>query len=484
VDLKKQAILGVVWSAVAVWGRQIIAFVVFALLARILDAKAFGLLSLAYVFLSFVQIFVHQGFTVAIVQREQIDDEDLDTAFWSNLLISIVLTVFSISIAGYIAELFKQPEIEPVIQGLSINLVLYALSAVQNSILQRRMLFKSIAVRSLIAILAGGLVGSVMALKGFGVWSLVGKQLAESLFGVIVLWNASKWRPRFRFSKEKFKDLFAFGSAILGIEISNYVSENSDNFLIGYFLGSIALGYYSIAYKLLYISTGFITSVIGNITIPTFSRLQHEPERLRKAFYIATKLNNVINFPIFTIIALLAPQIVTVVFGEKWLSSAKVIQVFAIMGIYQSLQYLLVSVIISMGKPQWRFKIMLLSSAINVLLFLRVTQFGILAVAWALTAQSLLISLPLYLLAVKKLINIEFKEYIKEFWSSTISSFLMAIFILLMKQLLIGSTNSTLFLLSTLLAGVMVYAILIRLLDPNLFRYLLGLLPKRNALIS
>jgi O-antigen/teichoic acid export membrane protein len=484
VDLKKQAILGVVWSAVAIWGRQIIAFIVFALLARILDAKAFGLLSLAYVFLSFVQIFVHQGFTVAIVQREQIDDEDLDTAFWSNLLISIVLTVFSISIAGYIAELFKQPEIEPVIQGLSINLVLYALSAVQNSILQRRMLFKSIAVRSLVAILSGGLVGSVMALSGFGVWSLVGKQLAESLFGIVFLWNASKWRPKFRFSKEKFKKLFAFGTAILGIEIANYVSENTDNFLIGYFLGPIALGYYSIAYKLLYISTGFITSVIGNITIPTFSRLQHEPERIRNAFYIATKLNNVVNFPVFTVIALLAPQIVIVVFGEKWLASAKVIQVFCIMGIYQSLQYLFVAVIISMGKPHWRLKIMLLSSSINVILFLIVTRFGILAVALALIAQSIAVSLPLYLFAVKKLINLEFKEYFKGFWTSITSSFLMAIFILLMKQLLISSTNLTLFLCLTLLGSVVIYTMSIRILDPTLFKYLLGLLPKRNAIIS
>lgn len=479
-SLKHQVVVGLLWSAVDNWGRQVIAFAIFALLARILGAEAFGQIALANVFMSFIQIFVHQGFTVAIVQKSEIDDEHLDTAFWSNFLISIFLCILSICFAGNVASIFKEIAIKPVIQCLSINFILYALCTVQDSILRRKMQFKALAIRSIFSIIGGGIVGCTMALTGYGIWSLVGKQLAEGLIGSITLWRASDWRPGFRISIQKFKDLSSFGISILGIEISNYFSTNSDNLIIGYVLGSVALGHYSIAYKFIYVSIGFISAVISNVTMPIFSRLQKKPDDLKKLFYTASKLSGVINIPFFAVFAILAREITIICFGEKWLPSVQTMQVFALVGIYRSLEYIFVDLIVAIGKPQLRLKIMLASSIINLILFVLVVRWGILAVAIALAIQCFLVAIPLYLLAIKRTILIDFNSYIQQFYTATLCTIIIVLIITFAKFSMISLLSLPVFLSFNVLTSVVTYGILLKLIDPLLFKYLLNLLPMKN----
>ena len=114
------------------------------------------------------------------------------------------------------------------------------------AILQRKLAFDKLAARSLAAAMVGGVVGVSMAFAGFGVWSLVGQNLAIALVGAIVLWRASDWRPGFGLSKRHYRDLFGFGVPVLGTSILRASVRRSDDFLIGYFLGPTSLGYYTI----------------------------------------------------------------------------------------------------------------------------------------------------------------------------------------------------------------------------------------------
>ena len=198
-----------------------------------------------------MQIFLDQGFSVAIIQRKEVDAEHLDTAFWTTLAISILLTFLSMACAGQAADFFKQPQLIPIIRCLSISFAFSGLSSVQQAILERRLAFKSLAIRSLIAVIIGGIVGIVMAFLNFGVWSLVAQQLTNSLVQVLVLWRVSDWRPRLQFSAKHAKELFAFGVNISAFNIINFFNRRADDLLIGYFLGPVALGYYSVAYRLL-----------------------------------------------------------------------------------------------------------------------------------------------------------------------------------------------------------------------------------------
>src|SRR5688572_4791543 len=474
-SLRKKAVKGVFWSMVQKWGRAGLTTITFIILSRLLAPEAFGLVALATAFTVFIELFLDQGFGSAIVQREELEPEHLDTAFWLNVLTSILMTVGLIAASGLLGALFEQPRLTSVLQWLSITLILSGLSSTQISILQRKLAFKEFAIRSMVANAVGGIVGISMAFAGYGVWSLVGQDLAGGLVRVVVLWRASDWRPGFKVSKSHYKELVSFGIPIVGNNALNVLMKRSDDLLIGYFLGPTLLGFYTIGYQLLLIIIRLVTEVTNSVAFPAFSRIQHQPERMRHAFYKVTQYTSVFAFPVFIGLAALAPEIVPAVFGEKWAPSIPVMQVLSLIGILQSVLFFNGSVIKASGKPSWQFGIMLLNTVCSVLGFLLVVRWGIVAVAAAFVIVGYLLA-PVSYIAVRRLIQIDFRTYLWQFIPSVTASLLMVAVIVGLKYLLKDqSLNMYLELSIYLLAGILTYVAVIGVLARHLYQQALEL---------
>jgi PST family polysaccharide transporter len=468
-NLRQNAVKGVVWSAITSWGRQAIAFIVFFLLARLLGPEAFGLVALATVFLAFVQVFVDQGFAEAIIQRHELDPEHLDTAFWTNLGIGLVITVLCMGTAGLAAGLFHEPQLAPVIRWLSLNFTIIAFSSVQDAILRRNFAFRSLAVRSLIGVVAGGVVGVAMAFSGYGVWSLVGQQLSSGLVQATVLWWASQWRPGFRVSNSHFRELFSFGINVVGMNVLEFVNRRADDFLVGYFLGSKALGYYSVAYRLMMIGLDLLTNVINQVAIPTFSKLQLEPERLLRAFYSVIELTSLVSFPAFIGLAVLAPELIPTLLGAKWLPSIPVIQVLALIGVLHSVYYYNGSVIMAMGKPSWKLIINFIYSIANVIAFIIAVRWGIVAVAVAFVIRGYALA-PIELWLIKKLIPLNLITYSRQYIAPLAGSLAIATTIWLVKYFLGDWVNVYILLAICIGLSIASYVMTILLIAPKLFQ--------------
>mgnify|MGYP001791383083 CR=1 FL=1 len=473
-SLKQKAVKGVIWSAMENWGRQAISFGVFFLLARLLGPETFGLVALASVFLAFIQVFLDQGLSQAIVQRHELEEEHLDTAFWTNIGISLLLTTVSIACAGLVADFYKEPQLTAIIRCLSLTFVFGSVSGVQGAMLSRQLAFKALAIRSLIAMLIGGIVGVTMAFMGFGVWSLVGQQLANSLAQALVLWWVSDWRPGFKVSKKHFKELFSFGINVLGIRILDFFNRRSDDFLIGYFLGPVALGYYSIAYRLLLTMTQLLTSITTKVAMPTFSRLQQDLPRLRRGFYTAIQFTSLVSFPAFLGMSVLAPELVRALFGEKWLPSIPVMQILAFIGILHSVYYFNATIIMAMGKPSWKLGLNCLNAITNVIGFYIAVRWGIVAVAASYVIRGYVLS-PLPLLVIRKLINIDLKTYFSQFIPPVIGSMGMVATILITKYLLHERLNLYALLTLCVAISIVVYTMILALIAPKLSQQVIGL---------
>lgn len=473
-SLKQKAIRGVIWSAIESWGRQFISLAVFFLLARLLGPETFGLVALASVFLAFLQVFLDQGFTQAIVQRQNLEPEHLDTAFWTNLGISLILTILCFSSADLVGNFFKEPQIIPILRCLSFNFIITAFSSVQNAIFERKLAFKTLAKRSLLAVTTGGIVGVTMAFMGFGVWSLVGQQLSNSFAAVLVIWWASDWRPKLRFSPKHFKELFSFGVNVVGMNIAFFISRRSDDFLIGYFLGSSALGYYSVGYRVFSILTELLTSVLSKVTLPTFARLQQDPERLRNALYQAIQLSSLITFPGFLITSVLAPELIQVVFGEKWLPSIPVMQILNLSGIAYAYFYFNGSVLMAIGRPSAKLAIDLIHAMSNIIGFTIAVRWGIVAVAAAFVIRLYLMA-PVIIWIVWKYIRINVLTYLRQGAISLAGTLAMVVAILTIKYFF-SSSLSTIGLLSiSLIIGISVYVLSIVLIAPKLLRQIVSI---------
>ena len=465
------------------WGFRIISLLVFLVLARLLVPKAFGLVALGYVYLAFVQIFIDQGFSQALVQRAELEQEHLDTAFWISVFSGVLLTFAGIIAAGFTARLFHEPSLTPVLKWMSLNLFLISLSNMPQAILQRRMDFKSLAIRHVVAALAGGVVGIWMATAGYGVWSLVGQSLVQSLVGVFVLWHACKWRPGFNISVRHFRELFSFGINVAGAEILSFFNTRMDHLLIGYFLGPVPLGYYTVARRLLQTIIELLTRTIAQVALPTFSIMQKEPERLRRAFYTATQLSSLVAFPAFAGMAVLAPEIVRVVFGNQWLASIPVMQVLAFIGILQAIFYFNGAVLKALGKPSWLLGIATVNAVANVIGFSVAVRWGIVAVAAAFVIRGYLLS-PIPVWVIRKIINIKIGAYLKQFFPSFVGSIVMVITLMTVKHFGGSSINLHVSLIIYVVIGAMVYVATIAIIAPQLSRRVFDLVrsvvPVRN----
>ena len=413
-SLRQQAIDGMFWSFLDRWGGKLFALAVFLVLARLLDPADFGLIALATVFISFAQVFVNQGFAEAVVQRDDLERIHLNTAFWMNVGMGVAMTMLGVLGAGPVAALFREPALEPVVRVLSLAFLLSALNAVQTALLKRHMAFRALTIRTLSANSVGGVVGVAMAFAGFGVWSLVAQQLVGKTVEVAVLWRASDWRPGTEVSREHLGDLFAFSSNVVGINIMNFLNRRSDDLLIGYFLGPVALGYYTVAYRILVTLMDVLTGVTRQVVFPVFSRMQREPERALAAFYKTTQYTAFASFPIFFGLAATAPEVLPVVFGEQWIESVPVMQFLAVGGALIAVTAFNGDVLLGMGHPSWSLRLSVGRGILNVAAFAIAVHWGIVVVAAALAVRVYLF-FPATMWVMRRLVGLQYGPYLRQF---------------------------------------------------------------------
>jgi PST family polysaccharide transporter len=425
VALRKQAVRGVSWSLVERWGAELLSIGVFMVLSRQLSVQAFGLVALASVVIDFARRIVDGGFAEALVQRGELDRAHLDTAFWTGIVTGGVMAAALALLAAPIAAAFGEPELTPVLRWLSLAFVVRGLSSTQQAILVRTLRFNQLAIRTLVAELGAGVVAISLALSGWGVWSLVAQQLAAGILGVITLWTVAAWRPGLDFRWSHFRELALFGVNIVGFKLLNVFSQRVDSLLIGSFLGTVALGYYSVATRIFHAITKVLGGVLAAVAFPVFSRLQADRERMRRAYYEATQLTALIALPAFFGLAAIAPDVIPWAFGAKWEPSVPVMRVLAGVGVLQSLARLNGSLIKAAGKPSWRLGVALLQTAVTSLAILVVVDGGITAVALAMLAAGV-VTYPVAIAVVRRLVGIRLGRYAAQFAGPLLAAVLCA----------------------------------------------------------
>lgn len=472
-SLREEVAKGAAWSATQSWGGQAISLVIFLALTRLLRPDMFGLVALAGVFITFLQVFVDQGLVVALIQRRELEPQHLDSAFWINLAAGLLLTTISVASAGAIAAFLGDPRLAGVIRWLSASLVISAFSRVPEALLRRAMAFRKLAIRSLVAASIGGIAGVVAALAGFGVWSLVVQQLSTRFVEVLVLWRVSHWRPKLSFSSRHAGDLLSFGVNVSGKNLLDFATHHSDDFLIGYFLGPVALGYYYVAYRFLRIMINLLGHTVSSVALPAFSRLQTETERLRRGFYAASQMFSFVAFPAFLGTIAVAPYLVRAAFGSRWLPSVPVMQVLALIGIWQMIIFATSAVITAKGKPSWVLGLTMLRAITSVAAFAIAVRWGIVAVAVSLVIASYLLA-PLYVRAVVRLIDIELKTYLRGFFGPATASLVMIAAVFGAIRLTGDALDPLPALLLYVTLGVLIYAVAIWAVAPGVVRQAVG----------
>jgi PST family polysaccharide transporter len=382
-DLRQKTIAGVGWTTLAQIGRQGLQFVISIVLARLLVPQDFGLVGMITIFTNFATLFSELGFTGALIQRPTIEERHYSSIFWLNLFMGVVLTILLMLAAPFIAAIYDEPRLTLLTMLIAMNFSIGSLNIVQRAILSRAMNFRALALIEISAVLAAGLIAVILALAGCGVWSLAWQMLAISAFMAMIMWRVANWRPRFLFEWSAVRELLGFSANLLGFNVLNYWARNADNFLVGKFIGSAALGLYARAYSIMLLPISQITTVLSRVMFPAFSKIQSDTARVKRIYLRAIAMIAVITFPMMIGLWVVAQSFVLTLYGPKWVQMISVVQILCIVGMAQSLATTVGWIYQSQGRTDWMFRWGIFAGTMGIASFVLGVYIGTIeAVAW------------------------------------------------------------------------------------------------------
>jgi len=374
---------GIKWQGMAEIFIRAIQFVTTIVLARLLLPLDFGLIAVALMFTQLAFVLFDFGLSTALIQKEKLENIHFTTTFAVYIWAALGLAVLVYVSAPWLAGFFKQEKLNAILRVLLIIFFFYAFSAIPRVKLIRSMRFKRFSILQSFSSLMYALTAISFALMDQGVWSFVYGILAEQFTLVLLLNIFSPWRPDWRFDKKVFKSLFSFGGQVIGSRLSAYVNNNTPTFSIGKWLGAGPLGFYSIAYQLVEFPVQRISKNVLRVIFPALSKLQNDRTGYHRLFGETVYYLALILLPVFAGIWLVAPEFVSLFYGEKWLPAIAPLQILTFAGLFRSFWVVNSVVFLSKGSPKTELIINLFYFVFLAGLLYFVLPSGVTAVAGA-----------------------------------------------------------------------------------------------------
>lgn len=321
-SLKNKTVKGVGWSAVDSVAQYAVSFVVSIVLARLLTPEDYGLIGILTIFTMISATIINGGFLNALIRKKEPTEDDYCTVFILNLAVSLLLYLVLFLCSPLIAEFFGREELVSLTRVIAIAIISGALALVQRAKLTKRIDFKTQTKITLIASITSGVIGIVMALLGFGVWSLVAQHLSHSILVTLFLWIFNKWMPKLRFSVSSFKELFGYSWKILVSKLLDTVWKELYQVVVGKFYSPAILGQYTRGKQFAHLFSTTLTNVVQRVTFPVMSEIQDNKERLISGYREIIKTTMFITaISMFSLGAVAEPLLYCLI-GPKWHTAA------------------------------------------------------------------------------------------------------------------------------------------------------------------
>lgn len=460
-DIKNRTVKGLFWSANSKFSVQLFNLIITAILARALLPEDFGVVGMALIFISLISMINETGLSSAIIQKKDLGNQHLYTAFWVNIFTGIFLFIVAFFTSPLISDFFRNDNVELIIKVSSISFLISSIALVNRSLLTRNLEFKKLAATEISGSIISGILAVYLAISGFGLWSLVARNLINDFIVISLTLIVNPWKPEIYFSKKCFLEMFGFGANVIGSSFLSYLRQNMDYIIIGRIMGAELLGYYTLAYTLAVYPTKKIAPIITRVIFPVFSRIKDDSTLYKKGYLKLISFLTILTVPALFGLLSVANEFIVLVYGEKWAASILPLQILCLLGIISSISPASGPVFYSKGVPEIEFKLSLVKLPTTAIALLIGSFYGIVGVATAMTTLAFV-----YYVITQKIINsliiLSWKEYLKAVYIPILSSLSMAIFVITYKHILykLGNINGSTILISSIFFGIIIYIIM------------------------
>ena len=424
---QKRIFSTVIWSGVEKFANSGIQLILNLILANLIIPEEFGLVAMLSILISIGQTFIDSGFSQSLIHKQNRSREDYSTVFFFNIAISLLFYAFVFLLAPFISVFYKNPVFTKLTRIVGLNLIISSFSIVQRAILIIRTDFRTQSIISLISTITGGVFGIILAYRGYGVWAMVCQSLLFHSISVFLLWLFVKWRPSFLFSISSFKELFSYGSKLLGSRLLNTICQNIHTMLIGRFFSQSKVAYFNNANLISLYSAGYLNEIITRAMFPFLCEVQDEREKIRSLFVKQIRFSCFVIFPIMASIIVLARPFVLVVLNENWIGSITLIQILAFAYMWYPLMSInqMFNVI---GRTDLNLKCEVFKKIFFVIVVLITVFMNVEAMCWGIVFYNF-IEIIITMFILNKVFPIKIKELLMNILPSLVITIVMALIV-------------------------------------------------------
>jgi O-antigen/teichoic acid export membrane protein len=399
-DLKSKTIRGGLARLCAQGAEFAFRLVSLMVLARLLGPKDFGLVGMVTAFTGVLIMFRDFGLSAAAVQRPVVTEEQISTLFWINIFVGAGLTLLTVSMAPVIAAFYHEPRLVGVTAALASSFLFNAAGVQHGALLQRQMRFTTLAVISVISLVASSSVAIGAAMAGYGYWALVVMTLTSPVINTLGFWLTTAWIPGRPRRRVGIRSMMHFGGTVTLNGLVVYIASNFEKVLLGRFWGADALGIYGRAYQLINIPTSSLNSAAGEVAFSALSRLQDDPGRFKSYFLKGYSVLLAMTMPMTVACALFADDMIFVFLGPKWKAAATIFRLLTptilVFAIANPMSWL----VMSLGRVRRALKMGLVIAPLLILAYVMGLPYGPKGVAVAYSATMLLWVVPVIVWSV------------------------------------------------------------------------------------
>ncbi len=375
-NLKSKSVSAFGWALGGQLSNQGIGFIISLILARLLTPEEFGLAALVLVVNLVGQVFLDAGLSMGLIRKKEISHTELSTFFYLNIFLGIVIMLTIIITSDLISALFANKNLSVLLQLSSLQFFISSFGLMPSVLLKRDINFRFLSQLDLGVNIGSGIVTIILALLGFGVYSLVLRSIVSSFINVGLLWRRTKWRPSFVFSMASIKATFSYSSGILGLGIVNTLFDNFSTILIGKFFTFSTIGIYNRAAS----TRGLIFKSFGplfnKVFFPVLSKIQDDDKRLLSYYLKAIKMVSLFTVFFMAMFFLFADSLIYYLYGEPWMDAAPILKVLAIAGLVLPLSGINLNLFMVKGKTKFLMRYELVKHILAACLMIISIRFG------------------------------------------------------------------------------------------------------------
>ena len=318
-NLLNKTFISVKWVFLSTLVQAITSIIVLAVLARHLSPSDFGLMAIATIINNFLTLFSELGLGASLIQRKNINEAHIKGAFTTSMIMSLILVVLLYCIAPMIADFFNAVSAANIIRIIGLSFPIISFGMVSNALLQKNMEFEKIFWIEISAYVFGyAFVSIILALNGFGVWSIVLSVLCQNVINSIMLCVVKPYSLIPGLPKREISELLSFGGGLSLARLILYFANQGDYAIVGKYMNPGILGLYERIMKIMILPGQYLGNILDRVMFPAMAEIQNDYNSLKDIYLKAMSIVNFIMIPISVVLIITCREIVNLLLGPKW----------------------------------------------------------------------------------------------------------------------------------------------------------------------